>query len=76
METKTVIIERAPDGGFSAYVRDEMPYGLLGEGDTWEQTIEDFYVCVEDMRDTFKKLGEEFEEFKYVFIPDEGLEVD
>lgn len=70
MRTKTVLIERAPDGGYSAYVKEEMPYGVIGQGNTVQEVIEDFKDCVEDMRETYAESGEDFEEFDFTFEHD------
>jgi hypothetical protein len=67
MET-LVIIERGLDGTFSAYLADDMlPYGIIGDGDTVQSTISDFYDAYNDMRRYYAEQGEPFVETNFVF---------
>jgi len=65
-----VIIERGKDGTFSAYIgSDNVPFGLLGDGGTVKETIDDFYNSHEEMSAYYKSEGKKFPkldfEFKY-----------
>lgn len=66
----TVIIERGADGTYSAYIHSSnIPFGVLGDGATPQEAIEDFKASLEDMRQSYKEDGEVFPkidfEFKY-----------
>lgn len=69
MKQVKVIIEYASDGSLSAYIPDgnALDYGIIGTGDTKEDTINDFYVAYEGMKDLYKKNGEPFEEADFSF---------
>jgi len=67
----TVIIERGNDGTYTAHFSDRrMPFGLIGDGKSAKEAIEDFYGALEDMREYYKETGKAFPkdveyEFKY-----------
>jgi hypothetical protein len=61
---KTVIIERNNRGRHSAYCADKQ-FGILGEGNTVEATIEDFMAGVEEMKEVFKEEGRVFPEMEF-----------
>ena len=64
----TVIIEQNSKGRYSAYIRDEkVRFGVLGEGDTVEETIEDFKIGYEDMKETYLIEGKQFTELEFDF---------
>lgn len=44
MKTVQVFIERGKDGSYGAYMPDDnnLPYGVIGDGDTAQAAIEDF----------------------------------
>jgi hypothetical protein len=73
MKKAIAAIEQAGDGRYSVYVSDdsdELPYGLLGTGDTKEAAIADFRDGYQDMRESFQKDGEPFEETLFSFRDD------
>lgn len=72
MKKLTVMIERASDGSFSAYLKDplSLPYGLNGVGDNKREAIEDWLSCYEGMKESFAKRGEPFKEAEFQFIID------
>ena len=46
-----VIIERGKDGTFSAYIENnQLPFGIIGDGNTVEETIDDFMNSKEEMK--------------------------
>ncbi len=54
--------------GFSAYMDDaQLKYGCIGEGKTINQTVNDFNMAYAEMKESFIKDGEVFEEIKYEF---------
>ncbi len=57
--------------GFSAYMDDTpLNYGIIGEGKTVVETIDDFNKSYADMRKYFESAGKEFEEIEYEFFYD------
>lgn len=68
MRKVNVIIERGADGSFSAYMDGEnLPYGLIGEGQTVQETKEDFMVAYDDMRTCCAERKEQFVELEFNF---------
>lgn len=66
-----VIIERGVDGTYSAYIAtDNVPYGIIGEGNSVSETIEDFKAGYEEMRDSYALDGKEFPECDFEYIYD------
>lgn len=72
METRKVhvVIERGEDGTYSAYIKEDAPYGIIGEGNTVEETINDFKVGYEDMRKCYEEDGKEFPELEFEYVYD------
>lgn len=69
------IIEKGKDGTFDVHydVNQENPYGfsLLGQGDTVQEAIEDFYVSRNEMKEYYQEAGKEFpENLEFEFIYD------
>lgn len=66
-----VIIERGTDGTYSAYIENNnLPFGVIGDGNTVAETIADFQTALNDMRDYYLQIGKEFPqglqfEYKY-----------
>jgi len=64
----TVIIEQNSKGRYSAYISDErIKFGILGEGKTVEETIEDFNIGYEEMKETYLSEGKDFQELEFCF---------
>ena len=68
------IIEKGKDGTFDVHydVEQENPhsFSLLGQGNTVEEAIEDFYAGRDEMKEYYQEVGKEFPEdlefeFKY-----------
>ena len=49
-----------PDAGIS--------FGLLGQGKTIQEAKQDFFDCMDDMKNCYKELGEEFPELEFEFV--------
>ena len=62
-----VFIESTSDLSYNAYIKEDMPYGLLGEGKSFEEAKEDFKLCYQEMKETHQEEGMEFTEFDFVF---------
>ena len=57
--------------GYSAYREDnDLDYGLIGEGKTVQETIHDFDLAYDGMRDHYRSIGKPFEEIEYEFFYD------
>lgn len=68
MKIEKVIIEVSKDGLFSAYMpSNEYGFGLAGYGETEKEAIEDFYLCVSEMRELEEADGRTFPEFEFLF---------
>ena len=64
----TAIIEQNSKGRYSAYINDErIKFGILGEGKTIEETIKDFKIGYEEMKETYFTEGKEFKELEFNF---------
>jgi hypothetical protein len=65
------IIERGKDGRYGIYVEtDNLPFGVIGDGITVAEAIDDFNNSVKEMRAYYNDIGKEFPdnlefEFKY-----------
>lgn len=72
MRTVRVFIERGKDGSYSAYMPDDnnLTYGVIGEGTTAAEAIDDFNNSYEDMKASHQRRGKEFEEVKFAFSYD------
>ena len=64
----TVIIEQNGKGRYSAYIEDDrIKFGVLGEGKTVEETIEDFRVGYEEIKEAYQSIGKEIPELDFEF---------
>jgi predicted RNase H-like HicB family nuclease len=64
----TVIIEQNSKGRYSAYISDrQIKFGVLGEGKTVEETVDDFKIGYEEMKETYLSEGKEFPELEFDF---------
>lgn len=67
----TAVIERGADGKYGVYIEsDNVPFGVLGEGETVAEAVANFKASLEDMREYYAETGKEFPadlefEFKY-----------
>lgn len=68
-----VFIERGNNGRYGAYMPDDnnLPFGLIGEGNTAQEAIDDFKNCYVEMCAFLKEEGREFnKELDFVFSYD------
>lgn len=72
MKTVRVFIERGKDGTYGAYMPDDnnLPYGVIGEGETATAAIADFKAVYEDMKASFIEEGKPFKEVNFAFSYD------
>jgi len=63
-----VIIERGADGTYSAYIgSDNVPFGLIGDGRTVQETMSDFLNSADEMKEYYQEQGKEFPEIEWKF---------
>jgi len=63
-------IERGNDGTFGVYIdldEKRLNYGVIGEGKTVNEAIEDFWGCYEDMKKSFENDNQYFQEAEFEF---------
>lgn len=72
MKNVKVMIERAKDGTYSAYMDDvmQLPYSLNGVGSTVEEAIADWNACYAEMKQFYASKGEVFEEASFTYAYD------
>lgn len=72
MKQVRVFIERSSDGSYSAYMPDDnnLSYGVIGEGESANEAINDFIGVYEAMKDIAKSEGRKFEEVDFAFSYD------
>ncbi len=72
MGTVKVYIVRESDGTYSSYLDDKanLPYGLVGEGNTVAEAMDEWYRAYNDMRKLFEEEGKEFVEAEFAFAYD------
>lgn len=64
----TVIIERGIDGTYSAYMdSNKLSFGLIGDGKTVKETMDDFANSYEEMKAYYKETGKDFNELEFIF---------
>jgi predicted RNase H-like HicB family nuclease len=62
------IIEKGLDGTYGAFIgSDNVPFGVIGDGNTIAEAVADFYNSVEEMRAFYKEEGKEFPELEFEF---------
>lgn len=68
MKKVTVIVERASDGGFGCYTKDDLPgFGLAGYGGTVEEAKNDFLQAYEDIAEIFAESGKKCPDLAFEF---------
>jgi predicted RNase H-like HicB family nuclease len=68
-----VFIEKGLDGTYDMHFGDDtkgLTFGLLGQGNTVQEAMEDFYIGKDEMKELYEDLGKDFPEdlefkFKY-----------
>lgn len=70
-----ITISRGKVGRYQANMDfyEELPFGLYGEGETVEETIEEVRVSYDEMKSLFSDEGKEFpEDVEFNFVYDEA----
>ena len=74
MKKVNVIIERASDGIYSAYMDEySLDYGLIGTGCLVDECIEDIKLAYAEMQQLFEEQNRYFEEVEMVFSYDSSM---
>jgi hypothetical protein len=61
-----VIVERGSDNKFSAYMDcDDFNFGLLGFGNTVQETIDDFYASYEEAKEILPRKGKDVPDLEF-----------
>lgn len=67
----TVKIERGDDGTYGAYIENNtLPYGIIGEGNTANEAIEDFKNSYREMKEYYSTINKKFTESEFDFVYD------
>lgn len=69
-----VIVETGKDlyACFLPRESDSLGIGLCGDGKSVQAAIDDFYVCVDEVKQDLKEKGKAFPDVKFTFIFDVG----
>ena len=69
MRTFKVLIEIGKDGTYGAYLKDadKAPYGIVGDGKSVKEAIDDFMAGYAEMREYYMSEGKAFEEVSFSF---------
>lgn len=72
MDSIKVYIVRESDGTYSSYMdhKANLPYGLIGEGATVAEAMDEWNRSYNDMRKLFEEEGKEFVEANFFFAYD------
>jgi hypothetical protein len=63
-------VERTCSGKYSVYSDSDdmrLDYGIIGDGTTAKEAMDDFIGCYEDMRKSYKRQGKTFVEAEFAF---------
>lgn len=64
----TVIMEKASDGYYSCFVKEDLPgFGLAGYGDTAEAAKEDMMEVYEEIKEMQTEEGKEVPELEFIY---------
>jgi hypothetical protein len=66
-------IERGTDGTYGVYIdleENRLNYGVIGNGNTAKEAINDFMCCYDDMKKSFEKDNVTFQEIEIEFVYD------
>lgn len=68
MKRATIIVEKASDGGYSAFVEEDFDgFGLSGYGDTAKEAILDLKVAYSEIRELRTQEGLDTPELDFVY---------
>lgn len=68
MEKTIAMIERGKDGTWGVYIgSDNAPYGLLGDGNTLREAMDNFHDSYQEMGEYYREQGRKFTELVFVF---------
>ena len=67
MKAITAYIETGSDNTFNVFLKDNLPFGFFGEGDTVEEAKKDFIENFEEMRDMHKERTGKDYNYDFIF---------
>ena len=70
MRKINVFIERGKDDTYGAYIdlnETQLTYGIIGDGNTVKEAIDDFYNSYAEMKELYKDEDKSFEEIEFIF---------
>jgi hypothetical protein len=70
MRKVNAFIEKGNNGAYGIYIdldENQLTYGIIGDGETVNNAIDDFYNSYAEMKELYKDEGKEFEEVEFVF---------
>ncbi|MDR1198700.1 MAG: DNA-binding protein [Prevotellaceae bacterium] len=73
MKKVKAFIERGIDGTYGVYIdleENRLNYGVIGNGNTAKEAISDFMCCYDDMKKSFEKDNQPFQEVEFEFVYD------
>lgn len=64
----TIIIERASDGGYSCYMKEELPhFGLAGYGNTAQEAQQDLETAYAETRELEAEEGRAIPDLEFIY---------
>lgn len=73
MRIVKAFIEKGNDGTFGIYIdldENKLTYGIIGEGKTVKEAVEDFYLSYKEMKELYKSENKYFEEVEFLIVYD------
>jgi hypothetical protein len=70
MRKVNAFIERGKDGTYGVYIdlkENQLTYGIIGDGKTVIEAVDDFYHSYKEMNALYKDSGKDFEEVEFLF---------
>jgi hypothetical protein len=67
------IIEMGEDGTYSVYPdlsENRLTYGIIGDGNTAQEAIDDFFNSYNEMKIYYKEIGKNFQDAEFEFLYD------
>lgn len=70
MRKINAFIERGDNGTYGIYIdlnENQLTYGIIGEGNTVQDAMDDFYSSYNEMKELYKDENKIFEEVEFLF---------
>ncbi|MFV0396998.1 MAG: helix-turn-helix domain-containing protein [Bacteroidales bacterium] len=69
MRRVNLFVEKGDDGTYGVYIdleENKLTYGIIGEGRSAKEAIDDFHRSYAEMKELYKEEGKRFEEVEFV----------